>query len=68
MLNEGYLPVDESGDFAYVLVELLSFACVCYLLHLIHWAHASTYDVEHDTFAVAPLVAESARAWSNDSS
>lgn len=56
MLNEGYLPVDESGDLAYVLVEFLSFCCVCYILHLIHWTHASTYDAECDTFAIAPLV------------
>jgi len=55
-LNEGYLPADESGDFAYPLVELCCLCCVCYILYAIHKQYTDTYDGDKDVFPLSPLV------------
>jgi len=56
VLNEGYLPADESGDLAYPLVEAGCLCCVCYILYAIHKQYTDTYDVDQDVFPLGPLV------------
>jgi len=53
----GYLPVDESGDWFYQGVDIVALAAASWLLYQILVVHKHTYQAEADTFPVAPLVA-----------
>lgn len=52
----GYLPVDASGDWVYQAVDVCSLALVAWLLRRLFVEQRHTYQVEQDTFPVAPMV------------
>jgi len=52
----GYLPVDESGDHVYQIVDMCSLAMVLWLLHRVLVTHRHTYQECEDSMPVAPLV------------
>jgi len=52
----GYLPVDESGDWFYQAVDLCALAGAIWLLYQITVVHRGSFDVENDTFPILPLV------------
>lgn len=52
----GYLPVDESGDHVYQIVDMCSLAMVLWLLYRVLVTHRQTYQVCEDSMPVAPLV------------
>jgi hypothetical protein len=53
---EGYLPADNTGDFWLQAVDACSLAVVVYLLFLVHKPYVHTYQAEHDTFPIMPLL------------
>eukprot|EP00928_Gymnodinium_smaydae_P082518 TRINITY_DN65857_c0_g1_i1.p1 TRINITY_DN65857_c0_g1~~TRINITY_DN65857_c0_g1_i1.p1 ORF type:complete len:289 (-),score=63.42 TRINITY_DN65857_c0_g1_i1:74-940(-) len=53
----GYLPVDESGDWFYQGVDLCALATACWLLYQVLVVHASSFQGDADTFPVLPVVA-----------
>jgi len=53
----GYLPVDESGDWFYQAVDLCALGGAIWLLFQIMVVHKSSWDVEADSFPVLPVVA-----------
>jgi len=52
----GYLPVDESGDHVYQIVDMCSLAMVLWLLHRVLVTHRHTYQECEDSMPVAPMV------------
>jgi hypothetical protein len=56
-LRNGYVPVDRSGDGAYQLVDFMSLCTVLHLLYCVHKTYAHTYQEEHDSLPLGPLVA-----------
>lgn len=52
----GYLPVDESGDHVYQIVDMCSLAMVLWLLHRVLVTHRHTYQASEDSMPVAPMV------------
>jgi len=52
----GYLPIDESGDHVFQIVDMCSLAMVLWLLHRILVVNANSYQASEDSFPVAPLV------------
>merc|ERR1719446_897701 len=46
----GYLPVDQTGDWAYQAIEICSLALVGYLMRCTFVSHRSTYQEQHDSF------------------
>jgi len=52
----GYLPVDESGDWFYQGVDLVALGAAAWLLYQIFEVRKHSYQAEADTFPVAPLV------------
>jgi len=55
-LKNGYIPMDKTGDFMYQLFDFGSLLLVCHLLYLVHKSHAHTYQEEHDTLDIKPMV------------
>merc|ERR1719379_1611038 len=53
----GYLPVDQTGDWAYQAVEVCSLILVAYLMHCILVSHRTTHQETQDSF---PLSIQSA--------
>eukprot|EP00929_Paragymnodinium_shiwhaense_P094858 TRINITY_DN5568_c0_g2_i1.p2 TRINITY_DN5568_c0_g2~~TRINITY_DN5568_c0_g2_i1.p2 ORF type:complete len:283 (-),score=71.40 TRINITY_DN5568_c0_g2_i1:55-903(-) len=53
---DGYLPVDESGDHVYQIVDMCSLAMVLWLLYQVLVAKRSSYQEDEDTLPVAPMV------------
>jgi len=49
----GYLPVDQTGDWAYQAIEICSLALVAYLMRCTFVTHRSTYQEQHDSFPVS---------------
>ncbi len=49
MMRNGYLPVDQTGDGVYQLIEFCSLGLVLYLGYCVLVSHAHTYQSEHDT-------------------
>jgi len=54
--KNGYLPVDRSGDWVYQASDIVTLVIVCQLLCRMHTTHSSTYDREHDTMQVLPMI------------
>merc|ERR1719240_468472 len=52
----GYLPVDESGDWVFQAVDVCSLLMVCWLLHRVLVVERRSYDADVDTLPVLPLV------------
>jgi len=52
----GYLPVDESGDWFYQGVDLCALAASAWLLHQVLVVRRSSYQKDSDTFPVMPVV------------
>merc|ERR1719263_2703893 len=52
----GYLPVDVTGDHIYQIVDICSLCILGWLLHQVLVVKRCTYQAEHDTLAVAPMV------------
>jgi len=48
----GYLPVDQTGDWAYQAIEICSLALVAYLMRCVFVTHRSTYQEQHDSFPI----------------
>jgi len=46
----GYLPVDQTGYWAYQAIEICSLALVAYLMRCTFVTHRSTYQEQHDSF------------------
>lgn len=53
---DGYLPVDESGDHVYQIVDMCSLATVLWLLYQVLVVKRTTYQETEDTLPVLPLV------------
>jgi len=49
----GYLPVDQTGDWAYQAIEICSLALVAYLMRCTFVTHRSTYQEQHDSFPLS---------------
>lgn len=54
---DGYLPVDESGDWFYQTVDLCALAAAIWLLYQILVVHSRSFDASAQSFPVVPLVA-----------
>lgn len=52
----GYLPVDESGDWFYQAVDISALSIECWLLYQTLVAKKSSYQEAEDSFPVAPVV------------
>jgi len=46
----GYLPVDQTGDWAYQAIEICSLALTAYLMRCTFVTHRATYQEQHDSF------------------
>lgn len=55
-LNGGYNPVDPTGDYVYQAIDTASLGLVLYLLYGLHKTHVLSYQEEHDTLPLLPLV------------
>lgn len=53
---DGYLPADTTGDYWIQIVDACALAVVVSLLFLVHKTYVHTYDSEHDTLSIVPLV------------
>lgn len=49
LMRNGYLPVDQTGDGVYQIIEFCSLGLVVYLGYCVLISHAHTYQSEHDT-------------------
>merc|ERR1719172_110787 len=49
----GYLPVDQTGDWAYQAVEICSLILVGYLMHCVFVSHRTTYQETQDSFPIS---------------
>jgi hypothetical protein len=56
MVKNGYLPVDQSGDWVFQTADILSLIMTVKLLKLMYTTHRSTYQDHYDTFDVFRLV------------
>lgn len=55
-LKSGYNPVDATGDYIYQLIDFAALVLVARLLYCIHKTYAHSYQDEHDTLQITPLV------------
>lgn len=55
-LKSGYNPVDRTGDYMYQLIDFISLLFVLQVLYSVHKVHAHSYQEEHDTMPLLPLV------------
>jgi len=58
--EEGYLPSDKSGDWMIQCLDAGSLMIALLTLHSIHREHYHTYQEEHDSLPVAPILVGSA--------
>jgi ER lumen protein retaining receptor len=56
LFTGGYNPIDKSGRCAYQCLDALSFLVVLQLLYCVHITHKKTYQQEHDTMELFPLI------------
>jgi len=56
-LKNGYLPQDKTGDYMYQLVDFGSLLLVLHLLYCVHKTYRYSYQEEHDTLPLLPMVA-----------
>jgi len=52
----GYLPVDQSGDWVFQTADILSLVMTLRLLRRVYTTHSGTYQAEYDTFDVVRIV------------
>jgi len=55
-MKNGYLPMDKTGDYMYQLVDFGSLLLVLNLLYCVHKTYGHSYQEEHDTMPLAPMV------------
>jgi len=55
-IKNGYIPVDASGDYMYQLLDVFSLLLVIHLLYCVHKTYSYSYQQEHDTLAIMPMV------------
>merc|ERR1719443_877498 len=48
----GYLPVDQTGDWAYQAIEICCLALTAYLMRCTFVTNRSTYQEQHDSFPI----------------
>merc|ERR1719214_473773 len=48
----GYLPVDQTGDWAYQAIEVCSLALTAYLMRCAFVTHRATYQEQHDSLPI----------------
>jgi len=48
----GYLPVDQTGDWAYQAIEICCLSLVAYLMRCVFVTHRATYQEQHDSLPV----------------
>eukprot|EP00746_Dinoflagellata_sp_MGD_P012841 gnl/MRDRNA2_/MRDRNA2_127512_c0_seq1.p1 gnl/MRDRNA2_/MRDRNA2_127512_c0~~gnl/MRDRNA2_/MRDRNA2_127512_c0_seq1.p1 ORF type:complete len:342 (+),score=33.08 gnl/MRDRNA2_/MRDRNA2_127512_c0_seq1:87-1028(+) len=53
MWLNGYLPIDETGDWAYQALELSSLAMVAYCIRSVFLVHRGTYQQKHDSLPLS---------------
>jgi len=56
LMRNGYLPVDQSGDWVFQTADILSLVMTLRLLRRMYTSHNGTYQVDYDTFNVYRLV------------
>jgi len=56
MVKNGYLPVDQSGDWVFQTADILSLMMTVRLLRRMYTSHIATYQEDYDTFDVFRLV------------
>merc|ERR1719164_151091 len=49
----GYLPVDQTGDWAYQAIEVCCLALTAYLMRCTFVTHRATYQEQHDSFPLS---------------
>jgi len=49
----GYLPVDQTGDWAYQVIEICSLALTAHLMRSTFVTHRATYQEQHDSFPLS---------------
>lgn len=52
----GYLPVDDSGDWFFQTVDFCALAMLLWILYQVHFVHKDSFDASADSFPVAPVV------------
>jgi len=55
-LKKGYIPVDRSGQYFYQFMDMCTVALASHLLYCCHKTYAHSYQEEHDSLPVLPLV------------
>merc|ERR1719378_873404 len=55
-LKSGYNPVDSTGDYMYQMVDFMALLVVLHLLYCVHKTHVHSYQEEHDSAPLLPLV------------
>lgn len=56
MSRTGYIPVDRSGRCVYQMTDMCSLVVVVQLLYCVHKTHKWTYQADHDTLPIMPLI------------
>merc|ERR1719316_363192 len=56
-MKDGYIPVDQTGDFMLQTFEAVSLLCAMYLLYCTYKLYPYSYQEEHDTLPVMPMIA-----------
>ena len=51
-LRNGYLPVDQSGDWVYQSADVMSVFLVLHLLYVTHKTYGTTYQAAHDSLDI----------------
>jgi len=55
-LKKGYIPVDKSGQHFYQLMDMSTVGLAVHLLYCCHKSYRHSYQEEHDTLPLLPLV------------
>jgi hypothetical protein len=55
-LKKGYIPVDRSGQHFYQLMDMCTVGLAMHLLYCCHKSYPHSYQEEHDTLPLMPLV------------
>eukprot|EP00927_Polykrikos_kofoidii_P075883 TRINITY_DN723_c0_g2_i1.p1 TRINITY_DN723_c0_g2~~TRINITY_DN723_c0_g2_i1.p1 ORF type:complete len:282 (-),score=40.79 TRINITY_DN723_c0_g2_i1:95-940(-) len=53
---QGYLPVDDSGDWFFQTVDFCALSMLLWILYKMHFEQSTPYDHAADSFPVAPVV------------